>query len=107
MAERGVAKLCAFCRTPGANSDEEDINRLEKLMEKGNGGAFYQLAGYYARGSEGWLPQDWLKANKLYLKAGELGCAEAYFNWGNSYDNGRGVEIDMKKKLNTILSLQQ
>ena len=67
MAERGVAKLCAFCRTPGANSDEEDINRLEKLMEKGNGGAFYQLAGYYADGKMG-MPQNRAKANELYLK---------------------------------------
>ena len=65
-------------------------------MEKGNADAYYILAGYYAGGEMG-LPQDWLKANELYLKAGELGCAGAYFNLGNSYDNGRGVEIDEKK----------
>ena len=38
-----------------------------------------------------------LKANELYLKAGELGSAGAYFNLGIHYDNGEGVEIDMKK----------
>ena len=42
------------------------------------------------------MPQDWAKANELYLKAGELGSAEAYFNLGNNYDNGRGVEVDNK-----------
>ena len=33
----------------------------------------------------------------LSARAGELGCAEAYFNLGNSYDRGLGVEIDAKK----------
>ena len=36
----------------------------------------------------GIVPQDWSKANELYLKAGELGCADAYFNLGNSYQWG-------------------
>ena len=43
------------------------------------------------------MPQDRAKANELYLKAGKLGCASAYFNLGNAYDNGYGVEFDMKK----------
>ena len=34
----------------------------------------------------------------MLLRAGELGCAEAYFNLSNSYyHNGRGVEVDKKK----------
>ena len=37
------------------------------------------------------------KANELLLKAGELGCAEAYRNLGMSYNNGLGVEVDKKK----------
>ena len=97
MLEReGVNILCAFCRTPGTKSDEEIIERLEKLMDKGNAYACSRLAGCYAKGRMGIL-QDWLKANELYLKAGELGCAEAYFNLGNTYDFGRGVEIDKEK----------
>ena len=43
------------------------------------------------------MPQNRAKANELYQKAGELGCAEACFNLGNAYDNGRGVEIDKQK----------
>ena len=96
MSERGVGKLCAFCRTPGAKSEEEDISRLMKLMEKGNGGAFYNLAGCYDQGRMG-MPQNWATANELLLKAGELGCAEAYFNLGIVYGNGRGVEVDEEK----------
>ena len=43
------------------------------------------------------MPQDWAKANELYLKAGELGYADAYKNLGNSHLDGEGVEIDKKK----------
>ena len=42
-------------------------------MDKSNADAYYQLAGYYSQG----LPQDWEKANELYLKAGELGHVDA------------------------------
>jgi TPR repeat protein len=35
------------------------------------------------------------KAIKLYLKAGELGCAPGYYNLGCSYQyGGNGVEAD-------------
>ena len=33
----------------------------------------------------------------VLLKAGELGCALAYYNLGNNYSNGNGVTIDKKK----------
>jgi len=35
MNEREGAKLCAFCRTPCAQSEEEYVKRIMKLMEKG------------------------------------------------------------------------
>ena len=65
-------------------------------MEKGNGEAFHQLGGYYDQGLHG-MPQDQQKANELYLKAGELGCARGYYNMGVHYSIGRGVEVDEKK----------
>ena len=43
------------------------------------------------------MPQNRAKANELLLKAGELGCADAYYNLGCSYQYGDGVEIDNKK----------
>ena len=43
------------------------------------------------------MPRDMSKAAELWLKAGELGCAEAYCNVGNAYDNGMGVDRDKKK----------
>ena len=63
-----VKDLCAFCRTPHTSSEEEEIERLNKLIDKGNGGACYSLGGWYAQGLYD-TPQDWNKACQLWLKA--------------------------------------
>jgi len=76
--------------------NEEKVKRVKKLVEADHARAFDVLAGYYEQGSYG-LPQDYEKANELYLKAGELGCAVAYFKLGYSYYDGSGVEVDKKK----------
>ena len=65
-------------------------------MAKGNGDAFAMFAGYYVNGSRG-LPQDRQKAKELSSKAGDLGCASGYYNLGVAYDEGIGVEVNMKK----------
>ena len=96
MDESGAKGLCPFCKSPPSNSNEEEVTRVMKLTEKGNLSAYNTLAGDYTQGILG-LPQDRAKANELWLKAGELGCADAYHNLGNSYYAGRGVEVDMKK----------
>ena len=96
MKESEGKDLCAFCRTPPATSNKEEIIRIKKLMGQDNAGAFNMLGGHYAQGSMG-MPQDWNKANELYQKAGELGNANAYYNLGDSYYSGRGVDIDKKK----------
>ena len=96
MLESEGKDLCAFCRAPPPSSDEERVKQVKRLMDKGNGEGFYQLAGFYVRGLNG-MPQDYQKANELNLKAGELGCAVGYFNLGNSYNSGRGVERDVKQ----------
>ena len=88
--------LCAFCRTPYATSGEEEIKRTKSLIDNENGEGYLMLASYYDQGHRG-LQQDLQKANELLLKAGELGCANGYYNLGNHYDNGRGVERDKKK----------
>ena len=90
--------ICAFCRMLPPSSDEERVNRVNKLIDKGNSEAVNMLAGDYAEGRYG-IPQDMTKANECYLKAGELGCAGAYYNLGNSQLVGRGVEIDRKKAI--------
>ena len=95
MVLSGGKDLCAFCRTPYASSEEEEMKRLKNLMDKGNGWAFAVFGTYYAKGEYG-MPQDRSKAVELLLKAGELGFTEAYYNVGNAYSFGRGVEVDDK-----------
>jgi len=95
MSEKGKY-LCPFCRTPKASSGEEEDKRVKKLAESNHPYAFYDLAGEYQYGLRG-VPQDHQKANELWLKAGELGCHEAYHNLGNSCRQGRGVVMDEKK----------
>ena len=65
-------------------------------MEANNANAFYLLAGWYDTGDKG-VSQDFAKANELYLKGGELGCAVAYYNLAVSYINGVGIEVIKKK----------
>ena len=98
--ERGKKKedigMCPFCRTPAPLSNEEEAERIKKLMEKGIANAYDLLAADYTEGNNG-LQRDMAKANELYLKAGELGYAAAYNNLGYSYYSGRGVDVDKKK----------
>ena len=65
-------------------------------MENGNAEAFNVLGLCFAFGTHG-MPRHRAKAHALFLKAGELGCADAYCNLGIAYRQGEGVEIDMKK----------
>jgi len=96
MVKSGGADLCAFCRTPRPSSDEEEIKRTNNLIELGNAKACHFLAGVYASGRYG-LPQNRVKAHELWLKAGELGHTDGYFNLGDSYHEGLGVEVNKKK----------
>ena len=89
-------QLCPFCRTPEAGTDGEYVERLKKRLASDDADAITQLGCYYYNGRMG-LPQNYRKANKLYLRAGELGCALAYHNLAISYGQGRGVERDDKK----------
>ena len=92
----GQSDSCPFCREQDPSSDEEEVKRIEKLMDNGNADAFNVLANSYSVSDMG-MQQDLAKANELWLKAGGLGCAEAYGNLGHAYEWGRGVAVDKKK----------
>ena len=89
-------RLCPFCRTPEARSEGEYVKRVNKRVDGGDAVAIHNLGGYYRRGDMG-LPQDRDKAMELWLRAGELGCADAYYNVGHAYRRGQGVERDIEK----------
>ena len=94
MRYKGVG-LCPFCRTPTPDSDEI-IERYKKRVEVGDANAMFNLGCCYDGRNYG-FPRDDTKALELWHRAGELGIAKAYYNIGNAYYNGRGVERDEKK----------
>ena len=69
---------------------------MKERMEGGDAVAIHLLVCYYYRGGMG-LPQDYEKAIELWFRAGELGRAESYLGIAGAYDNGEGVERNMKK----------
>jgi TPR repeat protein len=87
---------CPFCRTPGAYTAKDSNERIKKRIELGDAFSTFQLADCYDGGTNGFA-QDFDKSFELYLRAGELGCADAYCSVGCAYDNGHGVEQDKKK----------
>ena len=91
-----VDQLCPFCRVPAPTSDEEIFQRQKKRVEVGDAQAIHNLGCSYSSG-DGGVPKDPKKAVELWLQAANLGHAEAYYNIGNAYDNGRGAERDAKK----------
>jgi len=88
---------CAFCRTP-LPGDEEAVNMHKKRIAAGDAGAMFTLGYHYDEGTLG-LTQDRTKALELRHQAGELGCADAYYNIGYAYYHGEGVERDGKKAM--------
>ena len=99
---KGKNEPCPFCRDSSGIADYHDNNayskRMKELIENDNAQACYYYGVDFSKGQYG-LPQDWTKANELYLKAGELGCADAYSDLGGSFLLGYGVEVDKKKAL--------
>ena len=73
-------------------------------MKNGNAKAFNIIAKYYANGSNG-MPQNRAKANELWLKAGELGCANAYSRLVICMALDRAWKR-IKRKLSTTMKLQ-
>jgi len=91
-----TGKLCAFCRIPVPESDEEVIGRMKKPAETGDPIAIFNMGVYYYEGLYN-LPQHYTKALDWYQRAAELGHAGAQFNIGITYIDGGGIEVDKKK----------
>ena len=91
-----IEEKCPFCRTPVPTSIEEITERLQKRVELDDAEAIFTVGNFYRRG-EDLFPQDDDKAFELFVRAGDIGSAEAYCNVGYAYFNGEGVEKDEKK----------
>ena len=87
---------CPFCRTPTPSTDEDANLLLKKFVDNNNTHALFILAENYGYGKMGY-PIDSSKAIELFLKAGELGHAVAYYTLGCIYKDGKMVEKDLKR----------
>ena len=99
-----IEAKCPFCRTPAPYSDEEYNERLQKRVVLDDAEAIFMLGSNYDEGRYG-SPQDYEKSLELFVRAGDLGCAEAYNNVGYAYENGNGTETDKKKKAKYFFEL--
>ena len=91
----GGLGLCPFCRAPRPTG-EEILEQMKKRIEAGDAEAILGLGCDYADGDDG-LTQDHAKALELWHQEAELGSAKSYYNIGNAYYNGDGVERDEGK----------
>lgn len=88
-AKEDSEEKCPFCRIPSISPysdgvDRQVIERLEERIELGDATASYQLGLLYMNGFHG-LPRDYDKVFELCLRAGKMGCADAYQTVGNIY----------------------
>lgn len=87
---------CAFCRTSCQQKDEDEIKNLKKCIERDNANAVHVLGTHYLYGKFG-MRKDLTKAVELFLKAGEMGHAQAYWTLGMIYEDGMYGKRDHKK----------
>ena len=89
-------RLCPFCRSPPAITDEDDNKREEKRIELGDAIALNAQGSHYSEGKFGY-PQSHTKALDLWHRAAKLGNSPANYNIGICYHLGHGVVQDTKK----------
>ncbi|EJK50550.1 hypothetical protein THAOC_30424, partial [Thalassiosira oceanica] len=95
--QRGMAKMCAFCRTPTPdNSDAAIFALVRKRVDAGDPVAVESLATAYYRGNRG-LQQDFPRAIELWTEASRLGDLDAHYKLGYRYYYGDGVEQDVAR----------
>ena len=86
--------VCAFCRMP--LKDAMGMELIKNWAEKNNAHAIFNIAQSLFYGGMG-FSRNVTKAKDLFLKAGKLGCAEAYFFLGHVYLREQREERDLNK----------
>ncbi|EJK77370.1 hypothetical protein THAOC_00804 [Thalassiosira oceanica] len=87
---------CAFCRTPIADNDADELAMIQARVKKKDPEAINCIGEKYFYGLLG-LQKNMQKAVELYTEAAELGSIQALFDLGNVYDFGNGVQQDKAK----------
>ncbi len=89
--EAGLLHRCAFCRESMIFSKENALKRLMERVKKNDPVAMTEM------GKKHYNEGDYETAFEYYIKAAELGSADAHYQLSCMYHEGCGVEEDMKK----------
>lgn len=92
-----VGANCPYCRTPMAKTDDEVIERINKRIQAGDADAIDLLGSSYYSGDLG-LPKDLKNAFELWMRAAELGSADANGRLADHYRSGGCVAKDLSKE---------
>ena len=95
-AGKKVAFACPFCREPEPTSNLEYLRQLQARCLRNDYIALVMMGNRYRRGAHQTPPDD-LKALDYYIRAVELGSAEACNCIGGIYHEGNGVAVDKKR----------
>ena len=91
--DQGLENRCAFCREPVPKSKEECNENEMKRVKKKCPVALREVGkGHRDEG-------DYETAFEYFTNAAELGDADAHFELSIMYQNGQGVDKDMKKEV--------
>ncbi len=89
--EVGLKHRCVYCREPATKSQEEINKKRMTRIKKNDPGAMSRMGRM--RFDEG----DYETALEYFTKASELGDAYAHYQLSGLYDQGEGVDRDIKK----------
>lgn len=80
----------------GSVSDAKAFHLLSETVKKYENGSAYNNLGWMYKIGRGCETPDYMQALSLFEKAAELGCGRAFFHLGDIYENGLGVERNIK-----------
>ena len=92
-----VTLLFAFSNAQAAEYDAAVVKGWKARAERGDASAQCLLAMCYDLSNCEGIPHDYVKARKWYEKAAAQGDADAQFNLGVMYRQGKGVRQDYVK----------
>lgn len=95
----GLASVTLSADQPAAK-DQDTIEQLRSMAERGSAEAQTKLADLYKEGKK--VTQDLQESAKLYRQAAEKGFAEAQYKLGELYVEGKGVVQNYKEGISWL-----
>jgi TPR repeat protein len=95
----GLVPVALSAEQPAAK-EQDTIEQLRSMAEKGSAEAQTKLADLYKEGKK--VTQDLQESAKLYRQAAEKGFAEAQYKLGELYVEGKGVVQNYKEGISWL-----